>query len=250
MNRKAIVRSGGPPIYLQLADILQAEIASLDKDEMTSALPSEFELAKQFKTSRVTVRQALKKLESRGLIYTERGKGSFPTIPRMKIISGFSSFTDEVETIGRAPGARVIEASVVSGLPIEMTRHLTDASEDRVEYFRLKRVRTIDGAPVAVEDVYLPTKSYPGINEIDFTNRSLFSTVREYWGVVPTWTDSLIEPAAADHEQAELLDIEVAAPLIIAWRATLSETDDDIEFAKSAYKGDGFMLNIGRYRIA
>ncbi len=250
MNRKPIVRSGGPPIYLQLADILQAEIASLDKDGMTSALPSEFELAKEFKTSRVTVRQALKKLESRGLIYTERGKGSFPTIPRMKIISGFSSFTDEVETIGRAPGSRVIETTLVSGLPAEMKPHLTDASQGVTEYFRLKRVRTIDGVPVAVEDVYLPTRSYPGINEINFTNRSLFSTIREFWGVVPTWADSLIEPAAADAEQAELLEVEIATPLIIAWRATLSETDDDIEFAKSAYKGKGFMLNIGRYRIA
>jgi DNA-binding GntR family transcriptional regulator len=44
---------------------------------MPFLLASEYQLCRRFKTSRVTVRLALKELEYRGLIYRKHGAGTF-----------------------------------------------------------------------------------------------------------------------------------------------------------------------------
>ena len=106
---QAIRRGSTVPAYHQLADILRQRIADLPADQRTSPLPSEGDLARQYNLSRITVRQALKNLEAKGLVYSMQGKGSFPTVPRVPGISGFHSFTAEVTTLP----ASVPESSMV-----------------------------------------------------------------------------------------------------------------------------------------
>lgn len=71
----------------------------------------------------------------------------------------------------------------------------------------------------------------------------------ETWGIVPAWTDALFEPTAATSEEAGLLGIEKGAPVLVVWRATVTDTDQVVEYVKSIYKGDGFMLSVSRYRL-
>ena len=248
----AIRRTGGLPIYVQLADILEDQIAGLEPSARRATLPSEGELSREFKVSRVTVRQALKRLESRGLIYSEQGKGSFPTLPRMRGVSGFHSFTAEVLKNGGEPGSLVLEAKLVGQLPEQMVQRLTPAGsrDGQGGYFLLKRVRSINGVPVAVEDAYLPHASYPGIESASFEDASLYDAIVRRWGLEPAWTDALLEPATATAEQARQLGVREGDPLLVAWRVTLTANDTVIEYVRSMYRGGDFMLHIGRYRLA
>ncbi len=61
------------PLTDQLAAILRARIRA----GMTGRMPSENELVRQHGVSRVTVRRALRALESEGLIHPARGRGWF-----------------------------------------------------------------------------------------------------------------------------------------------------------------------------
>jgi GntR family transcriptional regulator, arabinose operon transcriptional repressor len=63
-------------LYQEIIDYLKAKIA---KQEFLPGdlLPSEFELARDFKVSRITAQKALDELENSGLVYRVRGKGSF-----------------------------------------------------------------------------------------------------------------------------------------------------------------------------
>ncbi len=64
------------PIYQTIIDSIISKIESGDYSE-GEKLPSESQLVLEFKTSRITVTRALKELELTGVIYREKGRGSF-----------------------------------------------------------------------------------------------------------------------------------------------------------------------------
>ena len=233
-------------MYVQVAEILDAEVKS--RGGAPLALPSEGELSREFGVSRVTIRQALKQLEARGVIYSEHGRGYFGTTSRMRGLSGFHSFTSEVRKLGREPGSRLVAFETVERVPEDFRRHV-QSGRDEGPYFYLRRVRTIDGKPVALEDAYLPGALYPGASRETFDATSLYETMAATWGIVPTWTDALFEPVAASASEAGHLSIAEGAPVLCVWRVTCTETDQPIEYVRSVYKGDGFMLHVSRYRL-
>jgi GntR family transcriptional regulator len=249
-RRMGVRRTGGAPMYAQVSNILAAEIESGARQHEGPQLPSESALASEFKISRVTVRQALKRLEARGLIYSEQGRGYFKTANRMGGVSGFHSFTREVQKAGGTPDAVVLESRIVDQLPPEMQSHLKVQNPANVALFHLKRVRTINASPVALEDAYLPLNMYPGIEDLTLGEGSLYGQIEDRWGIVPAWTDALFEPVAASQEQAQALNVPLGSPLLTAWRVTMTENDQVIEYVKSTYRGGDFMLHVSRYRLS
>src|SRR5438876_10557449 len=72
-------------------------------------MPSEQEIAARLGVSRMTARQALKSLCSRGLAFSQRGKGTF--VSRMKLEKNFRqllSFSEEMKDRGTQPRSRVV----------------------------------------------------------------------------------------------------------------------------------------------
>ncbi|MCD6397247.1 MAG: GntR family transcriptional regulator [Spirochaetaceae bacterium] len=77
------------PVYKSIINSISSKISSGDYIE-GEKLPSESNLMTAFKTSRITVTRALKELELTGVIYREKGRGSFVsprTASSSKIIS-------------------------------------------------------------------------------------------------------------------------------------------------------------------
>ncbi len=249
-RRMGVRRTGGAPIYAQVADILAGDIQGGSSGNDEPQLPSESALAKEFKVSRVTIRQALKRLEARGLIYSEQGRGYFRTARRMGGVSGFHSFTHEVRKAGGVPGAVVLERRIIGELPADMQAHLKVQHPANVSLLYLKRIRTINSEPVAVEDAYLPVNLYPGIEEAKIGDGSLYSQIEARWGIVPMWTDALLKPVAASQEEAKALRVPAGSPLLAAWRVTLTDNDQVAEYVKSTYRGNDFMLHVSRYRLS
>ncbi len=73
-----VLDQGPTPLYHQLKTILKSRILSREFKE-NGRLPTEEELCFQYNVSRVTVRQALSELMKDGLIYRDRGRGTFVT---------------------------------------------------------------------------------------------------------------------------------------------------------------------------
>lgn len=73
-------RNSPVPLYHQIE---QAILGLIHQQELTrgSRLPSENELVSLFKVTRVTIRQATERLEQRGVIVRERGRGTFVVDP-------------------------------------------------------------------------------------------------------------------------------------------------------------------------
>jgi GntR family transcriptional regulator len=243
--KRPIRSPGTAPIYMQVAEILSEKIKSLHG--AYSALPSEGDLSREFGISRVTLRQALKQLEARGVIYSEQGRGYFTTTPRMQGLSGFHSFTSEVQRLGGSPASALIDFSTDARLPEAFYKHFKLA--DTEAFIALRRVRSIDGRPVAFEDAYLPMSMYPQAERTAFEDGSLYDLMARDWGIVPAWADALFEPVAATPEEARHLQIAPGAPVLAVWRVTATDTDQVCEYVRSIYRGDGFMLHVNRYRL-
>lgn len=247
-ERQAIRRSSAVPAYSQLAEILEQQIAALSDDERQQPLPSEGELSKQYNLSRITVRQALKSLEARGLVYSSQGKGSFPTLSRVQGISGFHSFTSEVRRNGQEPGGRILAAGEVGELPGVVAEKLSVPAAETGPQLHLRRLRKVNDLPVAVEDAWLPRAILPGLRPDDIGDGSLYALLAERFGLEPAWTDALIEPDRATPELAALLQIELGDPVLVAWRVTVNAEDKVFERVRSIYR-PGFELRIARYRL-
>jgi GntR family transcriptional repressor for pyruvate dehydrogenase complex len=79
---------GYAPAYLRVSEAIRARILRRELQE-GEPLPTETELARQFEVNRSTVREALRKLESSGLLGRRRGgKRLFVTRPTREAVGG------------------------------------------------------------------------------------------------------------------------------------------------------------------
>ncbi len=78
----ARIDRGSPiPLYFQIAQRLRAELATTPLS--SGPLYTEEELGRRFGVHRLTIRQALKELERDGLVYRQRGVGTFRAPPKL-----------------------------------------------------------------------------------------------------------------------------------------------------------------------
>lgn len=100
-----------------LAKALAENILNNPKEE-DYLLPSEYQLCRQFKLSRLTVRLALKDLEHRRLIYRRQGKGTFAYGCTARVPRNLGIFIQSPESLKLTPLAETIcgVQSVVASL--------------------------------------------------------------------------------------------------------------------------------------
>src|SRR5688500_7316052 len=107
-----IEHSSPVPYYFQLESLIAREIAS-GRWPAGARIASEPELCEALGVSRITVREALSRLEQQGLIHRHRGKGSFvaDTQRRSWLLQSSDGFAqDEVGRLGREVSSTVLDA--------------------------------------------------------------------------------------------------------------------------------------------
>jgi len=182
-------------------------------------LPPERALAEEHGVSRMTVRQALQSLESRGLLRRAIGRngGSFVERPKVERDLGtFSGLSEQLARQGVAAGARVLSAREVDGV------------------VEIVRVRLADGEPFAVERSSFPADRFRGLLGRDLTG-SLYELLGED---APVRAVERIEPVLADAEDAAALGLRVGAPLMLVDRVAYDEAGLVVETARDVFRGD------------
>jgi GntR family transcriptional regulator len=230
-------KSSFTPMYFQIQDQL---LKMINSGQLRSGdlLPSEGELSRVYGVSRMTSRQALQALESQGYASRHKGRGTFVTQPKVeKDITHLSGFTAEMRALGLKAGSRVLAAETLPAT-VEMAAKLD--VEVGKPIFRLLRLRFANELPVAVEEISLPVERYPGIQDLDFSQLSLYAALRERYDIRLSLADEILEARAATKQEAELLEVAPRTSLLVISRTLWSVEGQPVEVARSAYRGDRY----------
>jgi len=237
-NRHVLVEAAGlAPKYSRLKEDLLAMIRGLDPG---SAIPTERELCALYGVSRTTVRQALQELVYEGQLYRRQGRGTFVAPPKLVQTIQLHGHTEEMEAQGLRPGSRPLSASNVSASP-EIAAFFGLADGRLVH--RIVRIRLVDDEPIALQTVYLDAARFGDVGRSLSEWVSLYRLLRDRYDAQIAGGEETVEAGAADADAAELLDIEVGAPLLVLHRRSWEADGRPIEWSESLYRGD-------RYRIA
>jgi GntR family transcriptional regulator len=234
-------KNGFIPLYYQIQRALMEKIQSGELTE-GDPLASEEELSRLYQVSRMTARQALHGLKTTGFAFSEKGRGTFVTRPKLeKNIMHLQGFTEDMRQRGMQPSSRLLEQSVVKPTE-ELAQKLKVDLDENI--MRLRRLRLADGTPMALEESHVPLSLFPGLDRIDFARQSLYHTLRERYGVRVGYADEIIEALPATREEAELLTIPKKASVLSITRIIMTTQEAPIEAACSRYRGDRYRASI------
>jgi GntR family transcriptional regulator len=72
------------------------------------------------------------------------------------------------------------------------------------------------------------------------TAGSLYRLLQEKFRIIPSEADETLEATVATKEEAELLQIEEGAPLLLSERVLFAQNRRPVEFVKILYRGDRY----------
>lgn len=223
---------GNTPLYLQLESRLRDALAH-GQFRPGEALPAEREFARELGVSRITLRRALERLESLGLVLRRHGSGTFVAGRVEQGLTGLTSFTEELRSRGRLPGTHWAERGLDGASPEEA---LALGLAPLAPVARLERVRLADGEALALERATLPASLLPDPAAVE---GSLYAHLAAR-GLSPARAVQRLRAAAADARVAGLLGIAAGAPVLFIERLSFLPGGAVLEFTRSHYRGDRY----------
>ncbi len=227
------------PLYQRLASAL-LDAMTVGRIAGGKALPSERRLSGELGISRVTVRRALDLLAREGRLQRQQGAQT-QIIPRVqKTLSNLTGFSEELHARGSRPGHRWISRQ--SGLPTPSeAMFLGLLSNDPV--VRLVRIRMADGRPLAIERATIPQAILPSGELVE---DSLYATLRAL-GCGPVRGAQRIRAGLMSPVEAEFLEAEAGAPLLIIERRCYLADGRAVEYTETRYNGAlyDFLTDLG-----
>ncbi|MDQ0428439.1 GntR family transcriptional regulator [Planomicrobium stackebrandtii] len=224
------------PIYIQIEEQLKQQIQQGDFP-IGTAIPSERELTERFGVSRMTVRQSITNLVNDGLLYREKGRGTFVASPKVEQpLNGLTSFTEDMVSRGMVPSSKLIGFEILEAEP-DVAEDLQLAAGDKV-YF-VERIRFADDKPMAIERTYLPVERFPDLTEDSFQG-SLYAIIENNQQLKISRATQRMEAGLVKKEDADLLQIKPPAAILMIERISYLEGELPFEVVRSTYRADRY----------
>lgn len=230
---------GPVPLYYQLEQHLRSRI-SADEFAPGAPLPTEDQICKEYKVSRITVRRALDGLQRQGLIERRRGLGSFVLEKRPGINSQLTGSLTEF--LAKAGSLNTSSIGIEEANPPSSIRKQLDLSAGERATL-LRTIGFLDDMPVAYLEIWLPTDIGSKLRREDLDgDLPVIRSVERVAKARVTRAEQTIEPGHAGEEAARHLHIDPQAPILHVRRIYFAG-DRPIELANVRYHPD-------RYRYA
>ena len=243
----AKLRSDFAPTSLPIHELIQRTLRRrIEVGELTEGrqLPSEAALQREFQASRTPVRQALRRLQTDGLIVRSQGKGSFVASAKIGVaLRPMVSFGNELRRQGHAVLSRTLSVEWAEA-PTEVARWL-ELEDGHATH--LRRLLIVDRvpltyfehwlAPTVPHSVFVAAGNFPSLYEL------LHDQGREPWYGTET-----IGAAVADREMAELLDYPEGGALVTLLRVTRDMERQPVEYTTYTVRADRYAYEINLMR--
>ena len=236
------------PAYFQIEKDLRERISRQEWSQDDS-LPSEQELANQYKVSRVTIRQALQILEEDGIIIKRRGLGSFltgkqpkPHIKNMDYSVVHQSSSDDTPSIQ----AKIIHRKNGMGLPVFFTDIYPYLSI--LSYHYIERIFYLKNKPIALSKSWINLSIAPSIDHTDLVNNSISYTLKEHFDIDIAYVDDYINSVKPIISEREILNIDYDTSLLAINGISYTHDDTVVEISTTYWIGTevGFKLRLNQ----
>lgn len=231
-------RNSPVPLYYQLKQILTKTI---DSGELAPCqrIPTERELGEKYQLSRTTVRHAINELVAAGLLYRERGRGTF--VSKRKLRHGPQrpfGLSGYMRAHGLKGGWKLLRMHPVAP-PKEVAEQLNLA--EGAKALMIERLRLADGEIIGRHIVYVPMSLGLQFTETELVEGdSSLSYLDGKEGLSFSETHRIIQAVAATAREARLLRTRKGAPLLLVQRTTISAEGKPVEYLHALYRGDRF----------
>lgn len=226
-------------LYQQIRNHLQDKLSQGDLNPGCK-LPSERALQEQFSSTRITVREALLRLEAEGLIYSQKRRGWFVTPAKLKWHPGKKvNFNLLAKEQGFIPSTQVIN--------IERLADGHDCHQLGTGPIHcLTRVRSLDARPVMFEAIHCEVSRFAGLTQqpLDGSITDIMSTV---YGVDIDHEHCVISVTVLPDHIADLLEKNSGAPCLRIERTRYSKQNDLIDFNLEYWLHDAIEMIVDGY---
>jgi len=210
-----VLDQGPTPLYYQIKNILKSRILA-NELKGNQRLPSEAELCMEYNVSRATVRQALSELMKDGLIYRDRGKGTFVTDGAGLKQLSLRGTIENLIASGEGSQIKVLAYKEMVPSP-NIVQILQTGMNEKV--LQIEIVRFIPKGPFGYSFLYFPPRLREVISPDDLTETTEIITFIE--GKMKTKVNranQTIGVGLADKVVAENLSIKPKTPLLVIER--------------------------------
>lgn len=221
-----------PPLWRLIRDSLEAALAAGEYQAGTP-LPSEAKLAARFGCAIGTVRRAVDELVAARALVRHQGRGTF--VPDHNPDRTFFYFFH----MRPEGGARVVPATALLAFrnsapcPAWAAAHLGLAPHTLM--IQARNLQRIAGAPVVVDDLWLPRALFPGLDRARFAARegTVYGLYQKEFGHSVIRTDERLRAVAAPADIAALLGLARGAPVLRILRVAVAIGDRPVELRVS-----------------
>jgi GntR family transcriptional regulator len=164
-----------------------------------------------------------------------RGGGTFVAEPKLEQdLTTLAGFSEQLRRHGKVAGARVLAAAQIPAGPAAAAA-LELAEGDPVHDVR--RIRLADDRPIAIEHSQFPAKLFPDLlgRRLD---GSLYDLLAASYGLRPHRARESLEPVVAGVREAEALQVDEGAPLMLVERIAYAAGGQPVEYARDLFRGD------------
>jgi GntR family transcriptional regulator len=229
----------GAPKPEQIASVLEQEIRS-GVLSFGDRLQSESEMVQRFSVSRNTLRKGLEELNSRGLITTKVGIGSFVTF-NGQTINDAMGWSRALADVGADTETRTLRIELMDD------PDLADFLElDSTSFIAVDRLRSlaITGKGISIERSRMPFS--PELEDVPLkglTSGSLQQTLRNA-GLIPARGEEWADIEMLSEEDAALLGTTPGTAFLRTRRLTRAGDDRPIEYVTSLLNPAYFALHL------
>nr|WP_315596992.1 GntR family transcriptional regulator [uncultured Cupriavidus sp.] len=221
------------PLYQQIKALI---MQSLQTGEWKPGdmIPSEMDLAARYKVSQGTVRKAIDELAADNLVARRQGKGTFVTTHYEDVVKFrfLRLVPDEGEPHYGA--SRVLECKRLRA-PAEIARLLDIRTGDSV--VQIRRVLTFSNEATVLDEIWLLGTNFKGLTaeKLNEWKGPMYALFEAEFGTRMIRATEKIRAVAADNTAAELLSVEVGAPLLSVERVSFTYGDRPVEVRRGLY---------------
>ncbi len=200
-------------------------------------LPTELELCKRYKVSRITVRRAIQNLTDDDMLRRYRGKGTFVR-PKTHNLDenlqqglGFAGLA----SLGGRADRHIVEKRRMPA-PASLAEKLGIAQGDEVQY--IKRLGIMEGVPLTLDNIYVPSELLPNFIDDLKEGQSFYSLLESEYHLDLDYVDISFSASIANQEEAELLECYTGAPILVFDKICYDTDGKAVHYSKTLLSGN------------